>query len=163
MHYSIDTPGSCGSQRNNNQCLASKRGPLKGVGGGDPIPHPACAGSLGFVRIVWDVRLTCKRCTLLTFKTPVKKVPCLMHQYLLDASILARLLVHQQYLHRSIDAPTMLPPKHWCTNNTSAGTLVHQQYFRRCIDAPTMRPPLDQCTNKCKAKSISRSILAIFS
>ena len=41
----------------------------------------------------------------------------------------------------------MLPPMHWCTNNTSADALVHQQCGRRNIGAPTMRPPLDQCTN----------------
>ena len=42
----------------NQLCLAA-RDPLKGVGGGDPIPHPAVdAGSLGLYVIVWDVRLT---------------------------------------------------------------------------------------------------------
>jgi hypothetical protein len=40
-----------------------------------------------------------------------KKIPCLMHQYLLDASILVILLMHQQYLGREIDASTIPWPR----------------------------------------------------
>ena len=48
----------------------------------------------------------------------------------------------------------MLPPMHWCTNNTSADALVHQQYFRRCIGAPTILPPMHWCTNNTSAVTL---------
>jgi hypothetical protein len=66
---------------------------------------------------------------------------CLMHQYLLDASILAHELVHQQYQLTNIDASTIPTRKHRCINNTAAKVLMHQQYHRQIIDASTILPP----------------------
>ena len=135
-----------------------KKGPTNGRWGRWSYPPPNLnAGSLGFYIVVWDVRLTTFKHSKLKSVPQYKRSPlwcintCWMHQYLLDASIPARLLMHQQCCHRCIDASTILfrnidastipcpldrcinntPGATWCINNAVVDALMHQQYHDR--------------------------------